>query len=63
MEFAHTNNIPCHIGQCGQLWMLQCADRIGADSVDSTSWVVNKTWWIIEDFYNPRQLELFTNLP
>jgi hypothetical protein len=58
VNFAHDNDTPCHIGQAGQLWMLKAANRFGADSVDSTSWVVNKTWHIIREFQEPQQMEL-----
>ena len=57
VKFAHSCGIPCHIGQTGQLWMLRAAKRFGADSVDSTSWVVNKTWDIIREFQEPKQRE------
>ncbi len=57
--FAHNRGLKCHIGQCGQLWMLEAAKRFGADSVDSTSWVVNNSWHIIKEYQNPQQLELF----
>lgn len=58
VKIAHKSGIPCHIGQCGRLWMLEAADRFKADSVDSTSWVVNKSWHIVEEFLQPKQLRL-----
>ena len=58
VKFSHKNNKPCHIGQCGQFWMLEAAKRIGANSVDSTSWQVNNSWSIIERFKKDRQLKL-----
>ncbi len=58
VNYSHSKGLDCHIGQCGQFWMLKAAKRFGADSVDSTSWVVNKSWHIIEEFLNPKQLEL-----
>ena len=58
VKFSHDNGKPCHIGQCGKLWMLRAAKRFKADSVDSTSWVVNKSWHIIREFLDPKQGEL-----
>ena len=50
VQFAHASGVPCHIGQCGKLEYLREAKRIGADSVDSTSWPVNNSWHIVIDF-------------
>lgn len=58
VKYAHSKSLDCHIGQCGQSWMLRAAKRFNADSVDSTSWVVNKSWHIIEEFLRPKQMEL-----
>jgi hypothetical protein len=50
VNFAHKNNKKCHIGQCGKLGYLERARELGADSVDSTSWVVNNSFHIIDEF-------------
>ena len=55
IDFAHDNGMKCHIGQVGKLEYLELANELGADSVDSTSWVRNKSWHIIEQFRNRRQ--------
>ena len=55
VDFAHDNGMKCHIGQVGKLEYLELANELGADSVDSTSWVRNKSWHIIEQFRNRRQ--------
>ena len=51
VEFAHANEKKCHIGQCGRVEYLLRAYELNADSVDSTSWVVNKSFHIVEQFY------------
>lgn len=50
VEFAHDNGLPCHIGRCGTMKNLQWAKSIGADSCDSTSFVRNDTFEIVEDY-------------
>jgi len=50
VDFAHDNDKKCHIGQCGQLKYLELAKEYGADSVDSASFVRNKSWHILEEF-------------
>lgn len=55
-----------HIGQCGRLEYLLRAWEIQVDSVDSTSFAVNKSFDIVEEFYiqtgqkQSIQLQLFT---
>lgn len=45
VETAHSRGLKCHIGRPGDLvW----ADRIGADSVDTTSIVRNEAWHRLE---------------
>lgn len=63
VNFAHENGKKCHIGKCGTLERLIYANKIGADSVDSTSFVRNKSWDIIEDYRETKnpQLSLFSN--
>ena len=58
VDFAHENGRKCHIGQCGKLEFLREALRIGADSCDSTSFVVNDAWHILDEFIKPKQKEL-----
>jgi hypothetical protein len=47
---AASYGMKCHIGQCGQLKYLNKAKNLSADSVDSTSFVVNDSWHILEEF-------------
>jgi len=58
VKWGHARGIPVHIGQTGQLGMLMAAQKIGADSVDSTSWCQNGTWWIVEAFRRNQIMEL-----
>lgn len=41
IELAHRHRRPAHIGRCGPLARMQWAKRLGADSVDSASWLRN----------------------
>ena len=41
VKLAHKTNIPCHIGRVGIFKRIVWAKRIGADSIDSTSFVRN----------------------
>ena len=50
VEFAHSNNKKCHMGQCGKLEDLKKACGLGVDSVDSTSFCRNERWDIIDDY-------------
>ena len=50
VDFAHDKEMKCHIGQVGQLHYLIRAYEYGADSVDSSSIVRNKSWGIIDKF-------------
>lgn len=49
-QVARAQGKQCHIGQCGQLKHLERAQELGVDSVDSTSWAVNDSWHIVENF-------------
>ena len=62
VSFAHNENMKCHIGQIGTLDGLRFSEKIGADSVDSTSFVRNGSWHILENFYNETSLFKMTNL-
>ena len=50
-ELAHENGIKCHIGRCGTLGGLIWAHELGVDSVDSSSFVRNDSWHIVEQFH------------
>ena len=50
-DMAHDNGMKCHIGRCGTLEGLKAAHKIGVDSVDSSSFVRNDSWHIIEAFH------------
>jgi len=41
VELAHKHNGICHIGRIGRWNEIMWAERIGADSIDSTSWPQN----------------------
>lgn len=56
VNFAHSKKLKCHIGRCGTLEKLEYAKSINADSVDSTSFVRNNSWHILDQFYNPLTL-------
>ena len=58
VDFAHADGKKCHIARCGTLEKLRYAQKIGADSVDSTSFVRNESWHILEEFYKPAQQKL-----
>jgi len=59
MYFAHTNKKKVHVGQCGTIQRGQRALELGADSIDSTSFVRNKTWDYVDEIYNGKQGRLF----
>jgi len=61
VEFGHKEGKRVHIGQCGQLKYLLRAYNMGADSVDSTSMVRNKSWHIIDE-YRAKTQDNQTNL-
>lgn len=50
VDDAHSRGLLCHIGRCGTLKRLLEAHRLNADSVDSTSFVRNESWHIIEAY-------------
>ena len=50
VDFAHSRIMKCHIGRCGSIDKLITADRIGADSVDSSSFARNDSWHIIDQY-------------
>lgn len=58
VRWAHARKLRAHIGRCGTLDRLRYAQSIGADSVDSTNFVRNKAWRIVEEFQGRGQLRL-----
>jgi len=56
VSFAKEHNKKVHIGQCGQLKYLNIAKELEVDSVDSTSFVRNGSWNILEKFYSNKEL-------
>ena len=59
---GHENNLPVHIGRVGTLPNLEAAEKIGADSVDSTNFVRHDAWETVEAFVNKRQPSLISLL-
>jgi len=43
-DIAHRSGLPCHIGRVGVWDKIVWASRIGADSIDSTSWARNNSY-------------------
>jgi len=56
--FAHQHGKPCHIGRVGTWDKIVWAMRIGADSIDSSSWALNNSWHHIEGARAQALLEL-----
>ena len=59
VKFAHDKGKKCHIGRCGTLENLKKAYLYGADSVDSTNFVRNESWHIVEEFNRWKETLLF----
>lgn len=59
VKLAHGLGMKCHIGQCGTLERLKYAEKIGADSVDSTNFTRNNAFHIVEEFHNKNQMDMF----
>jgi len=55
-EYATSKGKKLHVGGCGTLDKLNYCKKIGVDSVDSTSFVRNNSWHIIEQFYEEKSL-------
>ena len=49
VDYAHHNGMKLHIGRCGTLPRLLQAEKMGADSVDSTSIARNDSWDTIRE--------------
>lgn len=50
-DYAHSIGKPCHVGRVGTLKNLLMCHSLGVDSVDSSSWIRNKSWHIIDSYY------------
>ena len=59
VDRAHELGMKAHIGQVGTLPRLIRSREIGADSVDSSSFVRNKSWHIVEEYLGGTQGEIF----
>jgi hypothetical protein len=55
---AHERGLKLHIGRCGTLEKIRYADKIGADSIDSTSFARNDSWHIVEEYLRPIQTQI-----
>ena len=62
VDFAHDNELKCHIGRCGTLDKLLYAHEIGADSVDSTNFSRNGDYKSIEAYHAMKGQGLFMPL-
>jgi len=51
-EFAEKHDKNLHVGRCGTLDNLMKANAVGVNSVDSSSFVRNESWHIIDSFRN-----------
>lgn len=52
VSYARDNGKLVHIGHSGKYEDLMLAHELGVDSVDSTSWVVNNSFHIVERYYD-----------
>lgn len=44
VDFAHDEKLKCHVGRIGTFSRMKMTKIVGADSIDSTSWVQNTGW-------------------
>lgn len=58
VELAHLHRKPCHIGRIGPWERIVWAARIGADSIDSTTWVQQPRFYHIENAKAQELLEV-----
>lgn len=58
VALAHKHNLPCHIGRIGTWDKIVWASRIGADSIDSTSWARNNSYHHLKDAQIQRLLSV-----
>jgi len=59
VKFAHDNGVKCHIGRIGTLEKIKWAEKIGADSIDSTNFARHGTFHVIQEWKERKQGELF----
>lgn len=59
VQLAHANGLKCHIGRVPTLKRLLWAERIGADSVDSTTWARNDRFEVLDEWRERRQSSIF----
>ena len=45
VQFAHKNNLKCHIGRIGTIEKIKWAEKIKADSIDSSNFARHKYIW------------------
>lgn len=57
-RLAHQHELRCHIGRAGTLQRILWAQRIGADSIDSSSWPQNDSFHILDAARAQAQLEV-----
>jgi len=58
-DYAHSTGRKFHFGQVGTLERLRYAEEIGADSCDSTNFIRNDSWSVIDQFRDKSQCEMF----
>lgn len=58
IEWAHDHGMRAHIGRVGTLENIVWAERIGADSIDSTTWARNDAYDTIDAARAQRRLEV-----
>jgi len=57
-NLAHKHQLFCHVGRVGTWNRIVWAMRIGADSIDSSSWPQNNSWHHIENAKKQKILEV-----
>lgn len=59
VDLAHRIKKHIHVGQVGTADRLEFCKELGVDSCDSTSFVRNGAWHILEEYRNPTQIRMF----
>lgn len=57
VKLAHEHDLKCHIGGVGRIPELKLAEKMGADSVDSSNWSRNGTYWKLATEMQQRTLQ------